>query len=146
MKIIHLIPRIVYSLGGVFVGGSVNALFNLIRGTNEYTESIIYTHTCNNVEKCSKELKLKFPNVDFRIERNIINPGSLLYGLYFLVRGLWILTKQKAWGADIIHGHSGFIQYGILTVLLGKILRRPVVHSLYCPIVINKQYNMAGSA
>lgn len=137
MKILHVIPRMVPSSKSVFVGGSINALINLIEHTSKYFKSSIYTHTDLGLKKNFNEVKIN--GAEIWVEENKMRPCTLLYGLYFLMRGIRTVIKQKAWEADIIHGHSGFALYGLLTVLLGKILRKPVVHSLYCPVNSNKK-------
>lgn len=137
MKILHIIPRMVPTSKGIFVGGSVNALINLIESTNKHFKSSIYTHTDLIFKKNFNEVKIN--GAEIWVEENRMRPCTLLYGLYFLMRGIRTIIKQKAWEADIIHGHSGFALYGLLTVLLGKILKKPAIHSLYCPINSNKK-------
>lgn len=137
MKILHIIPRMVPSYKSIFVGGAVNPLINLIEYTSKYFKSSIYTHTDLGLKKSFNEVKIN--GAEIWIEENRMRPCTLLYGLYFLMRGIRTIIKQKAWEADIIHSHSGSALYGLLTVLLGKILRKPTIHSLYCPINSSKK-------
>jgi glycosyltransferase involved in cell wall biosynthesis len=142
MKVLHIIPRIVPTKDGVFVGGSVNALFNLIDATSSKVDSIIYTHTDNGFKKLFYKLKNNKDNII--IDENTMPPGSILYGLYFMIKGLITLINNRVWGADIIHGHSGFSLYGLFFAIAGKIMNKPVVYSLYCPIYINKPNSFIG--
>jgi glycosyltransferase involved in cell wall biosynthesis len=132
MKTLHVIPRMVPSSDGIFVGGSINALLALVRATRDDHDSIIYTHTDIGLKTRFNKAKLR--DADILVEENRYYPGSLLYGLYFLIRGLCTIINNKAWNSDVIHGHSGFAPYALVTMLAGKILRKPSVHTLYCPV------------
>lgn len=139
MRILHLIPRMVPSEDGVLVGGSVNSLLNLARISSVLFETTIYTHTDSSSIRNFKNVKLK--NIDFCLEKNKFQPGSILYGIYFIFRGLLTISTRKREKIDVIHGHSGFVPYVILTILLGRFLGKTAVHSLYCPISTDKYGN-----
>lgn len=134
MKVIHIIPRIVFLKNNIFIGGSVNALLNIIKSAERYIDSILYTQTNEdsaNLINTTGNQKCKI-----YVDKNIMPPNSWGYGIYFIFKSLVTLIKNKVWNADLIHGHSGFTYYALVSVLLGKLLRKPVAYSLYCPIII----------
>jgi len=79
---------------GIFVGGSVNVLINLIESTNKHFKSSIYTHTDLGLKKSFNEVKIN--GAEIWVEENRMRPCTLLYGLYFLMRGIRTIIKQKA--------------------------------------------------
>lgn len=119
---------------GILVGGSINALLGLIKETSVSHRLCLYTHTDKGLKENFESVNLK--GVNIYVDENWFSSGSMLYGLYFLLLSLWRFIREKAWDVDVIHGHSGFVYYAIVTALAGKIFNCPTVHSLYCPIEI----------
>jgi len=120
------------SSDGIFVGGSVNSLLNLIRATSSYCEATIYAHTDIGRKGFFKTAGINCAR--FVVEENKFNPGTLSYGICYTITAIRTLITNRGWSADIIHGHSGYAVYAILTALAGKLLKKPTIHSLYCPI------------
>lgn len=139
MRVLHIIPRMVPTEEGVFVGGSVNALLGLIKETSFSQELVLYTHTDKGLKENFKKVYLK--HVELHVYENWMRPGSILYGLYFLLLSIWHFIRNRAWGAEVIHAHSGFAPYALVTTLVGKILNKPAIHSVYCPIEIRSERN-----
>jgi len=132
MKILFWTPRIVSSPEGIIVGGSTNAMLNLIKSVAEDLNLVLFTHTDKGSREYLQRRALGISKLEVR-ESNV-SPNTLLYGLSFFLRAFFRIWRRQGWNADIIHGHSGFVPYALLSGLLGKALRRPAAHSLYCPV------------
>ena len=60
---------------------------------------------------------------------------SLRYGLKFAIKSFGEVKRlSKKGGIQLIHGHSGYPISGLITGIIGKFLKLPSVHTLYCPV------------
>jgi len=132
VKILYWTPRIVSTRDGTVVGGSVNAMLNLIKAAAKDLEIVLFAHTDKGCKEYLLEHKLGVSKLV--VQENRIRPNTIIYGLSFILRALFKICRMKGWNADVIHGHSGFATYALLSGLLGKTLGKPSVHSLYCPV------------
>jgi glycosyltransferase involved in cell wall biosynthesis len=130
MKIVHLIPRFPYFGDDTVVGGAASALFNLAREQlHAHTITIIADTPGRNVISSSDSVELDL------MPLNIYSPASSLrFGLEYTGRVLWESFKRRG-ACDILHGHSGYLDYVIATAAFAKRKRVAAVHTLYCPVL-----------
>lgn len=133
MKIVHLIPRFPYFGDDTVIGGAASALFNLAtEQLHAHTITIIAETPGRNLVSSSDSVELDL------IPLNIRSPASSLrFGLEYTGRVLWESFKRRN-TYDIVHGHSGYLDYAIATAAFAKTKRVAAVHTLYCPVLPNR--------
>ena len=129
LKLTHVLPRFPYFSDNSIVGGAANALFNLMKIQSKNAEITLITSIPDNQDK-------KIDNPYFTISNLDINllGYSKRYGLNFTKRIVLYPVKNKIF-TDLIHGHSGFFDYIIPSIYLSAITGKPLVYSVYCPII-----------
>jgi len=131
MNIVHSIPRFPYFGNDTIIGGAASALLNLAREqSNAHAITIIS----------------EMPGIDFPSR---LNPASLSFmpltihcpassigfGLEYTAR--IVLESYKCRGMfQVVHGHSGYLDYVIATVTMARVMGAPAVHTLYCPVTL----------
>jgi len=61
--------------------------------------------------------------------------GSLRYGLEFMLKALYKMKQlHREEKFDMIHGHSGYPELGLITGIGSKVLCVPSIHTLYCSV------------
>jgi glycosyltransferase involved in cell wall biosynthesis len=60
-------------------------------------------------------------------------PSTVSFGLAFIRQTLFWVAKHRR-EFDLIHGHSGFLDYLLTSRLSQAISGKPGLHSLYCPV------------
>ncbi len=129
MRILHVIPQFPYFAGGSVIGGHASALLTLARAQARSGMTVtILSYTHGRRDPIEIEPRLRAHSL-FRDAR----PGSVRYGLRFA-------AAAKAWAGprrdqfDLVHVHSGFVDYLLVSSALARVLRLPTLHTLYCPI------------
>lgn len=133
MKILHIIPKFPVNEKLTAVGGSANSLLNLARQQMlSGDQAEILSHfplISNNNEEFLKENRYR------RIAIHSA-PNSKLYGAEFILKAAShaMFSKQKY---EIVHGHSGHIDYLLASKLVSGIFRSHLIYSLYCPLKLD---------
>lgn len=129
MRILHVIPQFPYFGGRTVVGGHANCLFTLAcrQAADGHDVTILsYVHGRAGEIPIADRLRA----VSLYAEAH---PGSVRFGLGFL-RDAVRWARSHARDADAVHVHSGFADYLLVASALARALRRPTVHTMYCPI------------
>jgi glycosyltransferase involved in cell wall biosynthesis len=133
MRILNIIPKFPINPNKTVVGGSASALFNLSKAlVKEGVNIEILSHyplvSAQDLEKIANNTGINFSTLNMR------SPGvSKKYGAEFTLRLLFKSIKTHN-DFDIIHGHSGHIDYLLPVKLFSTFKRKPLVYSLYCPL------------
>ena len=129
MRILHVIPQFPYFAGGTVIGGHASALLTLARAQarSGITVTILsYTHGLRDPIEIEPRLRVRSLFRD-------AHPGSVRYGLRFAAAArAWAAARRDQF--DVVHVHSGFADYLLVSSALARVLRLPTVHTLYCPI------------
>lgn len=135
MKILHVIPKLPINRNFTVIGGSANSLINLSRQQKISGDSV--------------NILSYFPLLDgndgqFLTENGFKNihinssPNSNRYGAEFIYRSTaFALTRRNQY--EILHGHSGHIDYLIASLLSSRIINSRLVYSLYCPLSLESR-------
>lgn len=129
MRILHVIPQFPYFGGRTIVGGHASCLFALARSQHESGDQVSILSYMHG-----------------RTGRHEVEGGPAAYGLFasartrtvgfgfrFLTAAVhWIEPRRKEF--DVIHMHSGYADYFLVSSRLKKKSGLPTVHTLYCPI------------
>lgn len=127
-------PRMDISPKGIFSGGHTNSVLRLAKGLKSRHEILILTgctqKNFSNIKNITLGLTQLIP-ICVRSPRS-----SVLYAIEYMIKALYKLLRFQSSGIkfDIIHGHSGYPHYSILTMLAGKIFKALSIQTLYCPI------------
>ena len=128
MRILHSIPYFPYFEDNKIVGGAANALRNLV-----------IMQSCNHATTIAGPMPRPLRNMPGRYNVNFAPlqchgvPGTTRYGL----RYTWAITKWISENRDIydiVHFHSGFLDYVLASRLSRAFGGPPTVHTLYCPV------------
>lgn len=134
MKICMIGLEIGASQEGVFIGGAVNSVIRLSQGLSErhHHTSIVTTHP---------RLHDSNINVPWADVYQIPIRGayrSIGYGFDFAIKApLRIKKLHKKEEFQVIHGHSGYPAVGLISGTAGRLINRPSIHTLYCPVDSN---------
>lgn len=120
-------PQFAYFGDRVVVGGYARSLMGLALAQDRDHEVRICAHlphTKRVIDGSSVEL------VDCGGRRG---HGGGFAGAGFVLLGLAAVWRQRRW-ADVVHVHSGYADYLLLSWLVRTVCQLIVVHSLYCPV------------
>ena len=131
-NICMLIPRMVPVNRGMFVGGGVVNLLRVSYGLYKLGYQVtIITGSPYETKPLFQEITLPYAQIiPLSIHRRAT---SISYGIEYLLKSLTYIAKQGEC-FDIVHGHSSYSTYALITALSGRILRCPTVHTVYSPI------------
>ena len=134
MKICMVGSEIGASKEGIFIGGVANSVIRLSQGLSEKHHQISIVTTLPRLH--DSNTNLYWANVhQIPIRGTYL---SIEYGLEFGIKALSRIRKlHKKEDFQIIHGHSGFSAIGLVSGTAGKLINRPSVHTLYCPVNSN---------
>jgi len=121
----HIIPRFPYFNENSIVGGSANALYNLIKYQGGSVSHRILANIPNNYNG-------RTPLDLTPLEVNVA-PTTRQFGLVFTCRVVQEGLKNNR-PVDLVHGHSGHFDYIFATGLYAALRRIPAIHSVYCPV------------
>lgn len=137
MYITHLIPRFPYYGYNSVVGGAANTLYNLVKQQSGKINYRILAQV--PVEILESKPGYKSLNViPLEIEEP---PTSFRFGISYTFRILQAALKKDQ-SCNLVHGHSGYIDYVMSTALFAAIRRIPAIHSVYCPVVSTSKYRL----
>jgi len=120
---------------GVFIGGAVNSVIRLSQGLSERHRISIVTTSPR-----LHDSNVALPWADVYQMPVHGKYSSIGYGFDFAIKAsLQIKKLHKVEKFQIIHGHSGYPAVGLVSGTAGKLINRPSVHTLYCPVDSNGQ-------
>jgi glycosyltransferase involved in cell wall biosynthesis len=128
MRILHVIPQFPYFGGRTIVGGHATCLLTLALAQHEAGEEVsILSYT----EGCDGRLDFEGPAVYSLFPH--AKTRTVAYGLRFRqAAASWLRTRREQF--DVVHFHSGYADYFLVSDRLKSVGRLPVAHTLYCPI------------
>lgn len=134
MRILHLIPRYPYFGGDTIVGGAASALRNLVQ---EQTKD----HAVTLVAQMPEEgLQNPYGGTDCRLVplHLDVQATSLRFGAEYTLKAP-LAAHRLGRKFDLVHGHSGHLDYVLATLAVAKVLGTPAVHTLYCPATLQSK-------
>ena len=121
----HLIPRFPYFNEQSIVGGSANALYNLI----QYQDGRVDHRVITNIPY-DYDGRAPFEIIPLSINAA---PTTRQFGLLFTYQVVKEGLK-KGQLVNLVHGHSGHFDYILATSLYAALRKIPAIHSVYCPV------------
>lgn len=132
MRIVHTIPQFPYFSADSIVGGAANALWAVALEQAQSHEVTILSH----IPALTKSVRLP-GGITLAPLAVPGMPGTIQFGLASIRQSLAWLTRERR-HYDLVHGHSGFLDY-LLTARLSQLITgKPALHSLYCPIALEQ--------
>lgn len=130
LRILHVIPQFPYFGGRTIVGGHASCLLtlSLAQAAAGHDVTVIsYVHGSSDPIEIEPGLRVH-PLFDGKA-----TPGTIGFGLSLRRRALrWVARQTETF--DVVHCHSGFADYFLVSAALKKRVRCPVLHTMYCPI------------
>ncbi len=132
--IIMLIPKIEPLKEGVIVGGSANSLLTLVRS--------LLLHNVKDIKIISSLPSSKIPylekilgeNIHHQFFKNNYKPQTVRFGLLFFLKSIVFAFVRHSQKTEIVHGHSGYAVYSIVTYFFSLITGGASIHTIYCPL------------
>lgn len=133
-KILMLIPKIELGGNGILAGGSANTLRTLCEALHYLDGNLPDVLTSLDPDKHSTFRKYLPRWANFHVLPNRYRAQTVAFGIAYLLRSCLYVVQKRLSRPSLVHGHSGFIAYTWVTLLIGRILRVPAIHTIYCPI------------
>jgi glycosyltransferase involved in cell wall biosynthesis len=129
MRVLHVIPQFPFVGGSTVIGGHASALLALADAqarAGTAVEILSYVHGRSGTIAINERLHV---HCIFDQAR----PGSVGFGLRLRrAAGRWVAAHRDEF--DVIHSHSGFVEYLVVAARARAAAGRPTLHTLYCPI------------
>lgn len=129
MRILHVIPQFPYFGGRTIIGGHASCLLTLALAQQDvgHDVSIIsYTHGR------AGEIEIEDGPTAVSLFQDA-RPGTIKFGLKLRSAALaWAKPRRDQF--EVVHCHSGFADYFLVSAALRKRLDLPTLHTMYCPI------------
>ncbi len=124
-----MIPQFPYFGGTTIVGGQSACLLSLAIAQADAGDDVTilsYVHEQGGQIEIASGVR-----VHSLFDR--AKPGTVTYGLKLRqAAARWVRARKGQF--DVLHGHSGFADYLLVSARLKQLLRLPSLHTLYCPI------------
>lgn len=134
--VVHFIPRFLPVGPDTVVGGSNNALWNLAVGLKVHVpelRQVLVTATSATNAAWFDHYRTAFDEILWQPLPTEASP--LVYGARAAAGlGLELAGAVRRLRPDIVHGHSGYPHYALVSAGVGRLTGTPAVHSLYCPL------------
>jgi glycosyltransferase involved in cell wall biosynthesis len=127
-RILHLIPRFPFFGGNTVVGGAAASLANLARWQATSNEVTILA----NVPAVGQVAAADLTPVRLAPVEVNARASSVSFGLRFTAAAP-AAARRLGRGFDLVHGHSGSLDYLAATVATARRLGVPALHTFYCP-------------
>jgi glycosyltransferase involved in cell wall biosynthesis len=144
MKIIFLLPQLVYGRHGGFVGGYVNSVINMMEALQTRAQLVLVAGVSKPSVEGEGELRGRLGPTQLCLLPMKSRPSSSAYAAEFAWRTQRACRRLRAERADIVYGHSGHPVYGLITWLSARAARARAVHALYCPVGDEFQHRKMG--
>ena len=130
MKILHVIPKLPINTRNTVIGGSANAVIHLARQQRQVGDDVTLLSHFPLLKKTDAVFMREngFKNIHMLSRQN-----SRLYGAEFTLKAVAASLPDRG-ACDIIHGHSGHIDYLLASRLIAGPRLERLVYSLYCPL------------
>ena len=129
MRILHVIPQFQYFGGRTIVGGHASCLMTLALAQHEAGEEVVIL---SNTKGRSGDYEIE----DGPWAHSLSVSAATLtirYGLQFRREATrWIRARPGEF--DVIHFHSGYADYFLVSAKLKRVAGIPTLHTMYCPI------------
>jgi len=129
MRILHVIPQFQYFGGRTIVGGHASCLMTLALAQHRAGEEVTIL---SNTKGRSGDYEIEGGP---KVHSLSVSAATLTirYGLLFSREAVkWVRARRGEF--DVIHFHSGYADYFLVSAKLKRIARIPTLHTMYCPI------------
>ena len=133
MRVLMTLSKLEPSENGIYVGGSVNSVLNLIKGLGYRSVSTILL-TCIPASKIKIFNTYKPVNINCSLLVNNQKPQSVRYGVLYLIKSVFWAFFKSSRSIELLHGHAGFAIYSWVTYISSLIIGCPGVQTIYCPV------------
>ena len=126
MRVLHIIPQFPFFAPDTVVGGHASCLYALAmqQGESGHDVTILASGPAGEHELA--------PRVRLTQLRTPGRRGTKRFaGAWIATMAAWLGTRRRAF--DVIHWHSGFVDYVVGARIARAVARRPTMHTLYCP-------------
>jgi glycosyltransferase involved in cell wall biosynthesis len=147
MKVLFLLPQLVFGNHGGLVGGYVNSVVNLAEVMQHECEVLLLAGVPQDTESGRKELAERLNKTDIRLMRMCSKASTAAYFAEFLVRALGtvaVALRKKVAQLSFVYGHSGHPAYGLATWLIARMTTAIPLHAFYCPVSTEFQHKKMG--
>jgi len=130
MRILHFIPQFPYFGGRTVIGGHASCLLSLSLAQAATGHEVTIISCVHRRGRCEIDIE---ENLTVHGLLEDARPGRVTHGLKLrAAAAAWL--RQNRGRFDVVHGHSGFADYLMVSARLRKIAGLPTLHTLYCPI------------
>jgi glycosyltransferase involved in cell wall biosynthesis len=147
MKVLFLLPQLVFGNHGGLVGGYVNSVVNLIEVMQHHCEVLLVAGVPQDSAGGREELAERLRKTDIRLMPMRSKASTAAYFAEFLVRALGAVTvalRKKLARLSFVYGHSGHPAYGLATWLVARMTTAIPLHAFYCPVSDEFQHKKMG--
>lgn len=144
MRIVCLLPQLMYGKHGGFVGGYVNSVINLATVLQTRCDLTMVAGVAEPKVEGQAELTQKLSGTKLHLIAMKSRPSSAAYFAEFSWKSRAIGRDIRKDGVDFIYGHSGHPGYGLSTWLVARAAGARPVHALYCPVSEEFQHRKMG--
>jgi glycosyltransferase involved in cell wall biosynthesis len=132
MRVLFVLPQIVFHADGGVVGGYVNSAINVMEEMQFHAEVALIAGVHRVTPANREHLRSRLGNVSVILLPISSKPTTASYFAEFLVKvALAASGPQKA---TFVYGHSGHPAYALATWAVSRRMNAIAVHALYCPI------------
>jgi glycosyltransferase involved in cell wall biosynthesis len=129
MRILHVIPQFPYFGGRTIVGGHASCLLTLSLAQYDAGHSVtILSHSSNRSGTLNID---NGPGIFYLLPDAKVRTFRFGFG-FCTAAASWL--RKRASDFDVVHVHSGYSDYFLLSRLLKKVAGLPTMHTMYCPI------------
>jgi glycosyltransferase involved in cell wall biosynthesis len=134
LKIIFLLPQLVYGSQGGFVGGYVNSVINLMEVLQSECELSLVAGIAKPSQVGPEELACRLARTRLHLLTMRQASSTSAYFAEFALKALGVCRDRIGLPGDVVYGHSGHPGYGVVTWLAARVAGARAVHALYCPV------------
>lgn len=144
MRLIFLLPQVVFGSNGGFVGGYANSVINLLEVMQQSSEPYLITGVTQRSASGESELQRRLHQTRTLLLPMRSRAGSSRYAAEFIVRTAAACRRLRQHRAAFLYGHSGHPAYTLATWLAARCAKSIPIHALYCPMSQEFQHRKVG--
>ena len=130
MKILHIIPKFPINIDHTVIGGAANTLNNLVNQQRKNGDEVQILSFFPLISNAKNDFLKENGLIKIKIQAS---PNSNLYGAEFTLKtALYALFARPK--NEIVHGHSGHLDYLLASMLFSRIANSHLIYSVYCPL------------